>query len=154
MKFSFFSFLFFIVHIAFAQNNAEIKGTVVNAEGSPLEKATVSVISVQDSIVVSYLLSNAKGQFDLVRLPTRKDLVLFISHISSAPYEKKINLQPNEKMDLGNIEMGGLSLDEIVVTRTPPIRLNGDTLEYKADYLRHDPMLRLKSYCSFYRVCK
>ncbi len=139
MKVILLSFLFFIVQITSAQNNAEIKGTIVNAVGTPLEKATVSVISAEDSIVVSYSLSNAKGQFDLVRLPTKKDLILFISHISSSPYERKMNLQPNEQMDLGNIEMGALSLDEVVISRMAPIRLNGDTLEYKADYFKTRP---------------
>lgn len=130
---------FFFIQMAIGQNNGEIKGIVVDATGLPLEKATVSVVSAQDSIVLAYSLTNTKGQFDLVRLPVGKDLILFISHISSAPYEQPFNLKPNEKLNLDSMVMGTLSLDEVVVDYRPPIRLNGDTLEYKADYFKTRP---------------
>ncbi|HMR18583.1 MAG TPA: carboxypeptidase regulatory-like domain-containing protein [Sphingobacterium sp.] len=139
MRYLFLVFFFFSVHFLFAQSTGGIKGTVVDAEGQPLEKATVSVVSIQDSMVLSYSLTNTKGQFDIVRLPTKKDLSFFISHISSAPYEKKLHLRQDEKLDLGEITMGALRLDEIVVSYVPPIRLNGDTLEYKADYFKTKP---------------
>jgi hypothetical protein len=139
MRYLFLVFFLVVAQIIHAQNNGSIKGLVVDAEGQPLQQATISVISAQDSIVLSYVLSNAKGQFDLVRLPVQKDLSLFISHISSADYERSIRLEANEKLDIGQVMMEGLSLEEVVITRSPPIRFNGDTLEYKADYFKTRP---------------
>jgi uncharacterized GH25 family protein len=66
MRYLFLVFFLVVAQIIHAQNNGSIKGLVVDAEGQPLQQATISVISAQDSIVLSYVLSNAKGQFDLV----------------------------------------------------------------------------------------
>ncbi len=139
MKYAFLICLLFSLFDVVGQNNGEIKGTIVDAKGNPMEKATVSVVSAVDSIVVAYSLSNIKGQFDMVHLPTQKKLTLFISHISGTPYEQQLTLKPNEKRDLEHIVMGALSIDEVVVARRPPISLNGDTLEYKADYFKTRP---------------
>lgn len=122
-----------------AQNNAEIKGVVADAANQPLDKATVSVVSEKDSMVVTYTLTDDKGRFDLVRIPAQKDLVLHITHVNSAPYRRQINLKPREILNLDTVFMGGIDLDEVVITQAAPIRLNGDTLEYKADYFKTRP---------------
>ena len=122
---------FLLSHSLFAQNNAEIKGIVTDAASAPLAKATVSVVSIQDSIVVTYSLTDDKGKFDLVRIPARKDLMLHITHINSTPYSRKINMKPREVLNLDTVFMAGIGLDEVVITQAAPIRLNGDTLEYK-----------------------
>src|SRR5690606_23685747 len=91
------------------------------------------------SVVVTYSLTDDKGTFDLVRIPTRKDLMLHITHVNSTPYSLKINLKPREVLNLDTIFMAGIGLDEVVITQTAPIRLNGDTLEYKADFFKTRP---------------
>ncbi len=126
-------------HSLFPQNNAEIKGIVSDAGGGPLTKATVSVVSVQDSIVITYALTDEKGKFDLVRIPARKDLMLHITHVNSMPYSRPIHLKPREVLNLDTVFMGGIGLDEVEIIQVAPIRLNGDTLEYKADFFKTRP---------------
>jgi len=133
------TFFFFLITSVYAQNNASIKGKVFDSELKSLEKATVSIVSEIDSIVVTYALTNVKGEFDLVRIPTNKPLVFFVSHVNSSPFQKKINLKPDEKLNLDSIVMRGNSIEEIQITGVPPIRMNGDTLEYKADYFKTRP---------------
>lgn len=139
MRYLYLSILLLSVYFVSAQNNGEIKGVVVDLEGTPMEKATVSVVSSLDSMVVSYTLSTDKGLFELSRIPTQKDLTLFISHVNASPFEKAFNLKSGQKLNLDTIVMSGVSLEEVVVTHVPPIRLNGDTLEYKADYFKTRP---------------
>lgn len=131
-------FLVFFVNL-FAQNNAEIRGRVFDANLSALEKATVSLVSTSDSMVLTYGLTNDKGEFDLVRLPTGKPLLLYISHVNSSPFEKNILLKAGEKLNLDSIKMKANTIEEVLITAVAPIRMNGDTLEFKADYFKTRP---------------
>lgn len=133
------TFLVLTFSFAHAQNNAGIKGKVFDSELNPLEKATVSLVSEQDSLVVTYALTNEKGEFELVRIPTNKELTFYISHVNSSAFQKKINLKPNEKLKMDSIIMKGNAIEAIEITAVPPIRLNGDTLEYKASYFKTRP---------------
>ena len=123
----------------YGQNNARIQGSVYDAEQQPLTRATVSLVTKHDSLVVSYGLTDGQGEFDLVRLPTEKDLLLFISHVNSAVFKKEIRLQADQTLRLDSISLSGQVIDEVVVEAVAPIRLNGDTLEYKADYFKTRP---------------
>lgn len=123
----------------YGQNNARIQGSVYDAEQQPLTRATVSLVTRHDSLVVSYGLTDGQGKFDLVRLPTEKDLLLFISHVNSAVFKKEIRLQADQTLRLDSISLSGQTIAEVVVEAVAPIRLNGDTLEYKADYFKTRP---------------
>lgn len=122
-----------------AQNNGTINGIVVDATKQPLEKATIAIVSVKDSLVVSYTLTDDKGKFNLIRIPTGRQLMVHITHVSSSPYRHEFNLKPNETLTLDTVVMAGVNLDEVVITQVAPIRLVGDTLEFKADYFKTRP---------------
>lgn len=121
------------------QNNAKIQGDVYDFNKKPLERATISLVSKQDSLVLSYALTDRHGAFELVRVPTERELVLFVSHVNSSLFEKEVLLKPGENIILDSIVMSGNQIEEIVVEGIAPIRLNGDTLEYKADYFKTRP---------------
>lgn len=131
--------LIFFASQLYAQNNAKIKGNVFDSNLQPLERATVSIISENDSLVLSYVLTNDKGKFEFVRLPSQKPLILYVSHVNSAPYEQKLTLKPEDDINLDSIIMEGHMMDAVSITGVAPIRLNGDTLEYKADYFKTRP---------------
>src|SRR5690606_2452323 len=95
--------------------------------------------SVTDSIVVTYSLTDNSGKFNLIKIPTAQKLMVHITHVSSSPYSREINLKPNETLSLDTVVMAGVSLDEVVVTQVAPVRLIGDTLEFKADYFKTRP---------------
>lgn len=126
-------------HILLAQQNGEIKGTVVDAAKNPVAKATVSLVSERDSTVLSYSLTDDKGQFRLVKIPVGRALSLHVTHVGSTPFVRSFELAPNEVLVLDTLMLSDLSLEEVVVTYVPPIRMNGDTLEYKADYFKTRP---------------
>lgn len=123
----------------YAQNDAKIEGRVFDPSLQPLERATVSIIAEQDSLVLSYALTDGKGKFEFVRLPSEKPLILYVSHVNSASYAKKLILKPEEELMLDSIIMEGHMMEEVAITAAAPIRLNGDTLEYKADYFKTRP---------------
>ncbi|MGV3764046.1 hypothetical protein [Parapedobacter sp.] len=122
-----------------AQNNGAVKGIVVDATRQPLEKATIAIVSVKDSIVVTYSLTDNSGKFNLIKIPTSQKLKMHITHVSSSPYSYEFNLKPNETLALDTVVMAGVSLGEVVVTQVAPVRLIGDTLEFKADYFKTRP---------------
>ncbi|QBR12955.1 TonB-dependent receptor [Sphingobacterium sp. CZ-2] len=130
---------FALANLVHAQNNAEIKGRVFDGNKKPLEKATVSIVSEKDSLVLSYSLTDDKGNFDFVRIPSQKPIILYVSYVNNPTYQKPLQLKAGEKLQLDSIIMGGNMIDEILITAVPPIRLNGDTLEYKADYFKTRP---------------
>ncbi|UIR55139.1 carboxypeptidase-like regulatory domain-containing protein [Sphingobacterium sp. SRCM116780] len=127
------------INFAFSQNTGSLKGTVLDSYHKPLEKATVSILVKQDSSLLLYALTNEKGEFSLVKLPTNKDLILYISHINSDNFHQIIRLAPDEKRQIDSILMEGKQLDEVVIAIAPPVRMNKDTLEYNTDYFKTRP---------------
>src|SRR5690606_20783116 len=101
MRLSLLSLYFFLLpFLLAAQNNGAIKGIVVDGTKQPLEKATIAVVSVQDSTVVTYSLTDDDGKFNLIRIPTSKKLMVHITHVSSSSYSHEFNLKPNETLTL------------------------------------------------------
>ncbi|MFC7523024.1 carboxypeptidase-like regulatory domain-containing protein [Parapedobacter sp. GCM10030251] len=130
---------FLCCQLAFAQNYGTVTGIVTDAEKQPLIKATVSIVSATDSTVLSYSLTDETGKFKLIRIPAQRDLALYITHINSSPFRREIRLIPKEELTLDTLLMSGNNLDEVVITQVAPVRLNGDTLEYKVDYFKTRP---------------
>lgn len=80
----------------------EIKGKVIDVEtDGPLEYATVSLFSSQDSTLVTGVITDMKGEFSLKTKPGKYYVV-----IQFMGYEPKtININLKEKVNLGNIVM-------------------------------------------------
>ena len=80
----------------------EIKGKVIDIEtDGPLEYATVSLFSSQDSTLVTGVITDMKGEFSLKTKPGKYYVV--IQFMGYEPKTIIINL--NEKVNLGNIVM-------------------------------------------------
>lgn len=124
---------------SFSQSKGNIKGVVQSADSTFLEKATVSIIDAQDSSVISYSLTDNNGKFEFTRMPQHQELVLFISHINASPYQQSFVIRDDKTLDFGTIGLAGQSLEEIIITAAPPVRMNNDTLEYNADYFKTRP---------------
>jgi hypothetical protein len=109
-----------------------ITGTVKDAKDkSFLESATIHLEKVKDSSVVSYTISNEKGNFSLVGKTYEKELRVFISFIGLKTYSKKISIN-GEPTKLGDILMKSDEniLDEVVIKSRAPITIKKDTLEF------------------------
>ncbi|WP_241664849.1 carboxypeptidase-like regulatory domain-containing protein [Seonamhaeicola maritimus] len=95
----------------------EISGTLVSEEGKlPLESATVYLQRVKDSSLITYTISNQKGQFTLENKTNDSEANFFVSYIGYQTYKKLIKID-NSIIDLGTILLkeSTNTLDEVVV---------------------------------------
>lgn len=118
---------------SYAQSKSfKISGNLVSEETQePLESATVYLEQIKDSTLVTYTISNPKGEFKLEGGTSHSQLKLLISYIGYKTYIK------NLEIDKSTIELGKISmeesknqLDEIVITSTAPVTIKKDTLEF------------------------
>jgi len=121
----------------------EVKGTVSDtAYRIKLQSATVAIYLEKDSSLVDYQLSNGIGAFHFLKLPLNVPIYLVASYVG---YEKRIVgfTIPRSKpqLDLKTIGLTrgkGQELQEVIVNYIPPVRMNGDTLEFNADAFKLD----------------
>ncbi len=131
--------LLLTTHIVIGQSKGKVFGTVLSQNAEPLEKATVTVLNSKDSTVVSYLLTDAKGKFEFVKIPSEIPLILFISHINANPFRKEFIVPNGEHVDFAQLKLDAKSLDEVIVNIVPPVRMNKDTLEYNTNFFKTRP---------------
>ena len=114
------------------QKSFNIKGKI-SAEDTklPLESATVYLQRVKDSSLVTYTISNRKGEFSMEDKTYDEFLNLFISYIGYKTYLKKVAINKAE-INLGEIalQLDDNALDEVVIKTAPPITVKKDTLEF------------------------
>ncbi|MBU3010527.1 carboxypeptidase-like regulatory domain-containing protein [Polaribacter vadi] len=126
--------------IAFQAQNSGIKGVVVDNQKTPLEMASVAVLSSKDSTFLSYTTTDLKGFFHLQDVP--KDRVIIqLNLLGFIQYSKKL-VYNNSLIDLKTIilEDDVSSLDEIVIAAVVPIQIKKDTVSYNANSFKvnHD----------------
>lgn len=118
-----------------------IKGKLVDTlYKEVLSEATVTVLNPVDSSVVTYTISNAKGEFEVKDLDSG-NYRLMISYQGYQPYSQRFTISSELTMiDLGQVQMERRSttLAEVVV-EAPPIQIKKDTVEFRADAFRTKP---------------
>ncbi|RXK83872.1 peptidase associated domain and porin domain-containing protein [Filimonas effusa] len=110
-----------------------------------LTSATVAVYLDSDSSLIQFSLPDNFGEFTIGKLPLGKRLRLIISHVGYTTFLKKFSLSNDKKeLDLGllylfqAVQKDGNTLEEVIVKSVPPMRMNGDTVEFNADAFRMD----------------
>jgi len=135
-------FTFALAFVTQAQVNGAVKGRLVDtAARQPLAEATISVILVKDSSLVSFILSDKKGVFEITNLDAGEYL-LMISFNGYENYKKNFSITAEKKTnDLGEIilQKDYKTLPGVVVTDAIPVRVNGDTVSFKADAFKTKP---------------
>lgn len=114
------------------ENPTALRGRVVDSAGNnALEYVTINIRT--DSAAVKSILTDTKGKFELVGLPSGKYTLTFVA-VGYETKELPIDLPDNAaELNLGNIQLsaGSLALDEVTVTATRPIvRQDIDRLTY------------------------
>jgi hypothetical protein len=141
----------------FAQQNDSLKISTANLQGAlkgkvkdsvynfMLTSATIAVYKAQDSSLVQFCLPNNFGEFIVQPLPVALPLRLIITHVGYLPYIKNFTLtKENPTTDMGllymyqNSDKNGNLLEEVIVTAVPPVRMNGDTLEFNPRAFKMD----------------
>lgn len=121
---------------AFAQKNGTIKGTVLDTvAGQAVTSATITLFKKADSSLVSFTMTDHKGNFQLSSIPNG-DYRLLITHVKYHNASRPVVISANSPdINLYNIVLYDLSrtLDEVVVNaESPPVTLIGDTIQYNA----------------------
>ena len=120
-----------------------IKGKLTDTlTANPVQGATITILSRVDSSLISFTMSNGKGEFSLTGIATGfyRLLVTHVNyHNSSRNFEVRNGKQ---ELDLGIIPMGDKykTLEEIVVeAESPPVTIKQDTIEYNAGSFKTQP---------------
>ena len=100
-----------------------------------MQAASVSIYKASDGSLVAYSMTNTLGEFHLTALPTGLLLRLNISYIGYKARSQTLILSKSEP----NLTIGAIvlakdtgKLEDSVVVTPPPVRINGDTLEFSA----------------------
>src|SRR5688572_14049709 len=118
-----------------------VKGKLVDSSQQVLANATVSVLQIKDSSLISYILSDDKGAFEIKNLPSG-EYTLFASFMGYGVYQKIFTVAGTKRIvDLGIITMQPeyKTLTGVVVTDASPVRMNGDTVSFKANAFNARP---------------
>jgi hypothetical protein len=136
-----------ITSSAFAQKRdstylGSVKGFVYDSvHNYVLPSATLSVFKIEDASLLSYQLSNTFGEFKFKDLPTGIPLRIVASYTGYNNLIKTFTIPAGAKeIDLKAlvVERSNGELKEIVIPFIPPVRMNGDTLEFNADAFKLD----------------
>jgi hypothetical protein len=112
-----------------------IKGQLTDTLSSPLPSATLMLLLAKDSSLVSFGVSDQKGNFELRNI-NRGDYLFKVSFVGYNTYTKRIS--PEEgviEMNLGQIKLAPRTtqLDEVVVQgEKAPVTVKRDTIEFNA----------------------
>jgi hypothetical protein len=107
---------------------------------APLADATVSLVRLQDSSLISFSLTDKNGRFEIKNIEAGAYNVM-ASFTGLQTFKRKIIISAaSPAVDLGIVKMDRnyKALDEVVITETP-IKVNGDTLAFKADAFKTKP---------------
>ena len=126
-----------------AQKNGNIKGVVFDTIAKqPVAAATITVLQRSDSSLVTFTMTNNRGEFSLANVPYG-DYRLLVTHVNYHNVNKYFSVNDaNKSIDLANIEVSDKNkvLEEVVVmAEAPPVTLIGDTVQYNAGSFKTKP---------------
>jgi hypothetical protein len=128
--------------ILFAQTST-IKGKLLDTISiQPVTGATITILSRSDSSLISFTMTNAKGEFTLSGIE-KGQYRLLVTHVNYHNVSKNIDLGADKPiLELGSIPLGDKykTMNEIVVqAEAPPVTIIQDTIEYNAGSFKTQP---------------
>jgi outer membrane receptor protein involved in Fe transport len=133
MKKFYLAILFALASFASFAQKATIKGQVTDA-ASALPSSTVMILSVKDSSLVNFGVTDAKGIFEIKNV-NKGEYLIKVTFVGFAPYLKRIATTIDPVLDLGLIKMEPLTkeLDGVVIMgEKNPVTVKNDTIEFNA----------------------
>ncbi len=132
----------FIIGAQAQKPEGSVKGLLLDsATKKPIADATVSVMNVKDSSLVTFTMTNKAGGFEVKGL-SETNYLLIVSHTSFDPYSKPFAITANQKaVDFGEISpgTGGKSLENVTISSYVPIQVKGDTVQFNASAFKTKP---------------
>src|ERR1044072_2920884 len=133
----------FLYSCLLAQKNGVVKGVAFDTLAKqPVVAATITLLQKKDSSLVSFTMTDSKGQFEIAGL-ANGEYRLLTTHVSYHSSSRLFTIGDNNKqVNLGNIIMNDVSrmLSEVTVTaEAPPVTLIDDTVQYNAGSFKTVP---------------
>ena len=130
--------------VAAQTQKGEVRGSLTDAETKEaLPYATVAVYTARDTAMVTFRMSDDKGNFKVPGLPLNQELRAVISMVGFKVYRKEFTLTAEQPAtDIGRIalEQSSSMLGEVVVVaEIPPVLVKNDTLEFNASSFKTLP---------------
>ena len=133
----------FLYSLSMAQKNGVVKGIAFDTlSKQPVLSATVTLLQKKDSSLVSFSMTDNKGQFEIAGLPNG-EYRLLTTHVNY--HNKSLNFtidDAHKQVNLGNVIMNDVTrvLSEVTVTaEAPPVTLIDDTVQYNAGSFKTVP---------------
>lgn len=129
-----------IVTKVYAQNHATIKAAIIDSlNKKPIPLATVSILRLRDTALISYTTTDKNGAFTLRNLKEEPS-VLLISHVGYLNLHVNIDFKKDKILDLGQLCLSAKMLQEIIVRgEHVPVIMKKDTIEFDAEAFKTHP---------------
>lgn len=119
------------------QGKVDVTGTIIEEEtNEPIEQATIRLLNVKDSSMVTGVASSRNGTFTLKNVKAGSYL-LHVSFVGFDPLYQPLRITgKTNPVKLGNLALsdGAIQLGEaIVIGKAPEVVIRNDTMEYNAD---------------------
>jgi len=125
----------------FAQNRSTINGQVVDTLDQALAGSTVLLNAVKDSVLVSYAITDADGQFEILKIP-EGEYYIQVNSIGFDVYQQDVEItEAGSSITLDKIKLAvdpSTNIDAVIVEQAVPMALNGDTIEYNSAAFKVD----------------
>jgi len=120
----------FLSTLTYSQSkDFRITGNIQSADDKQiLESATVHSERLKDSSIISYTITDARGNFELVGKTADSKMKLVVSFTGFKPFIKNIDVK-NQNVGTLLVESTNV-LDEIIVRSAAPITIKKDTVEF------------------------
>ena len=133
--------LFGIFPLCMPAQTGTVKGKLTDSIGQSLSNATISILQKKDSSFVNYAQSDANGSFEIKNLEVG-DYHLFISFTGYETYQCPFFISSKKRIsDIGLVILMQeyKTLTGVVVSDASPVRINGDTISFKAKAFNSKP---------------
>jgi hypothetical protein len=136
------TFIFFGLGAEAQKVSGSVRGVLMDSiSKQPLADATVSLVDLKDSSLISFSLTDENGRFEIKNIAAG-DYQVVSSFTGLQSLRQKISITAdNPQIDLGavNLSRNYKALDEIIITDDAPVKVKGDTLAFRADAFKTKP---------------
>ncbi|MFD2036846.1 TonB-dependent receptor family protein [Belliella marina] len=127
---------------SYAQNTRwTLSGNLRDENSQPLSSATITLLDLSDSTLLTFGVSNAKGEFSISNI--REEAILMqVSFMGFETILEKVSRPENsQSLNLGvlTLKEKTAEMDEFTLEDIAPITIKKDTIEYHADAFKTQP---------------
>jgi hypothetical protein len=116
--------------------NGTVKGVLIDSVSAvPLSDATISVVRAKDSSLISFTVTSSSGYFEIKNIDAGS-YNLLVSYTGMQNYKQPFlitSTKPVADFNTIKLDRNYKSLAEVVVKDDAPVKIKGDTVEFRAE---------------------